>query len=189
MDPEKNEMAEQPETEKPEGNVTPEEQKMYDGVMVAARKVLFGDAEDDTRFKMVLQRLAAAKQGNELPQAIGSMAAVVMANIQGAAEKKGREIPGDVLFHAGDEVVDDIINIAVAGKLIDERQRMDVKPQALFEGLKAFGEDEMRQGKLTPDKQAAAKQELPEIERTARAMLGSEAPAEPAKGIIDSRRA
>lgn len=143
-------------------NVTPEEQAMYDQVISIARKTVFGDKDDDTRFKMVLQRLGASKDA--LPEAIGGIASVVMANISGAAEKKKREVPGYILFHAGDELVDDLLEIAVAGKLVDEGKREEVKKAALFEGLRLYGQNEMDAGKITPDKQQAAKAELQELQ-------------------------
>lgn len=139
-----------------DSTVTPEEQAMYDTVMVNARKVLYGDRDDDSRFKVLLQRMAAGKAN--LPETIGQIAATVLLNIAGAAEQKQRQIPGDVLFHAGDEIVDDLIEIAASGKLMEQGQAEQVKKGALFAGLKMYGEQELKTA--TPEKRQAAAAEL-----------------------------
>jgi hypothetical protein len=169
-------------------NVTPEEQAQYDTVMNAARTNIFGDKNDDTRFKMVLQRLSAGK--DDLATNIGGIAAVTMANIAGAAQQKGREVPGYILFHAGDELVDDLIEVSEGAKLMDPKQRDEVKKQALFEGLKTFGE--AQQKGQSPQAQAAHQAELQQAQQPSGAPPAPAAPPPaqaPAAGIIDSVRA
>ena len=146
-----------PETSEGESsNVTPEEQAMYDAVVTAARGIIF----DDARFKIVLDKLAGGK--DELASTLGHTAAMVMISVQGGIEKQGRTVPGDIMLHAGTEILDDLIEIAMRMKLMDESQREEVTKKALFEGMKVFGDGEISKG-LTPEKQAAAQQEAAAI--------------------------
>ena len=158
-----------------QSTVTPEEQKQYDLTVAAARRNIFGDPQDDTRFKMVLQRMSATK--DDIAESIGGIAATTMLNISGAAQKQNRQVPGDILLHAGDEVVDDLIEIATAAKLMDPKQTEEVKKQAMFAGLKLFGEQQSKT--MTPEQKQQAASELQQ-------MKGAKAPPAP-QGILASR--
>lgn len=117
---------------------TPEQQAQYDQMMLAARKVIYGDpkAPDGTRFQMVLQRLANAK-GN-LAEAIGGITAVILANVAGAAKKQGRTIPTVILVNAGREIIADLIEIAIAAKFMPKEQAAQMVPQAIAYALRAY---------------------------------------------------
>jgi len=128
----------------PKPNVSPQQQGQYDAVMLAARGQIFGDPTkpDETPFKMVLQKLAAGK--TEIANTIGDTAAKVMTSVNGAFQEKGRAIPGDVLLHAGQELVQDLVQVAAAAKLIPEGAAPQVVKQAIFAGLKTFGEAQIK---------------------------------------------
>lgn len=110
-------------------NVTPQAQAMYDRVMLAARRVIFGDPNDDSRFKIVLQRLAGGKA--ELGLTIGQITATVIANVQGAIEKAGKQVSGGILFHAGREIIADLVDIACAYGLMTRAQTQAITKQAV----------------------------------------------------------
>lgn len=170
-------------TDAPTGNVTPEEQKMYDAVMLAARTNIYGDAKDDTRFKMVVQRLMQGRQ--DLASNVGGIAAVTMLNIAGSAQKQGKQVPGDVLLHAGDELVDDLLEIAEKAGLSKPAQHDELKKQAMFDGIKLFAQDQQKQ------KQGAAGGQPPPG-AGAPAPQGAPPPAQPQaqpSGIINAARA
>jgi hypothetical protein len=178
-------------TDQPDSNVSPQEQAQYDTVMIAARKNIFGDGKDDTRFKMVLDRLSKGRE--DLPENIGGIAAVTMSNIAGAAQKQGREVPGYILFHAGDELVDDLIEVAMGAKLAKPDQRDELKKASMFEGLKLFGSTEQRQGAVTPQAQAGYQAELQQLKGgtvSPGATPPQAAPAvpPPQRGIINAAR-
>lgn len=123
---------------KGKANVTREQQTQYDVVISAARKSLYGEAQDDTRFKMLLERLSGAKE--EIANAIGSVTAVVMTNIAGTAKKQGRQIPAPILFHAGREVIADLVEIAVAAKFLEQARAAEVTKEAMLEWVRIFKE-------------------------------------------------
>lgn len=149
-----------------ESNVSPEEQAQYDIVITAARGILFGEAT----FKVVMDKLSGGKA--EIGKTIGHTAAMVITSIKGGVEKQGREVPGDILFHAGEEVVADLIEMAVAAKLMQEADSERVTKEALFEGLKVFGEGEIAKG-VTPEKRAAAQQEVSEADAQSKGLINS----------------
>lgn len=149
-------------------------QAVYDTVVLSAEKNIFGDAKDDTRFKMVLQRLQSGK--DDIAGNIGGIAGVTLSNIQGAAQKQGKDIPGDVLTQAADEIVDRLIDIAVTGKLMDEQQTDQVKKKALFEALKVLGTQDLKT--MTPEKKAKAQEAVSQLKSGARP---------PSQGVIGSR--
>lgn len=163
----------------PQPNVTPEEQRMYDAVMMQARGILFGKADDDQGFRIVLDKLRKGKQA--IGETIGHTAAMVLMSVKKGVEKQGREVPGDILFHAGEEIIDDLLEIAAADKLMKETDTERVKKQAMFEAMRIAGQAEIDGGKVTPDKQAAAKAEM-------QAVLAQGKKPEKPTGIIDQMR-
>lgn len=178
-------------TDHSDTNVSPQEQAMYDVTMIAARKNIYGEGKDDARFKMVLDRLSKGR--NDLAANIGGIAAVTLSNIAGAAKKQGREVPGYILFHAGDELVDDLIEIALGAKLAKPDQRDELKKASMFEGLKLYGSTEQKG--LTPQAKAGYQDELQQLKGGAQpAPATPSAPAMPAmpppsRGIVDAARA
>lgn len=133
-----------------------QDQAMYDTVMLAARKNIFGD-QDDTRFKMVVQRLHGG--GDNVAETAGQIAGVTLANIAGAAAKQNRDIPPKVILQASDEVVDNVLDIAEAGKMVGD-DRESVKKKALMEALRVVGQHQV--GSMTPEKKAQVEQALAE---------------------------
>lgn len=153
-------------TDQGSSNVSPEEQKQYDIVMTAARGILFGEAT----FKTVMDKLSGGK--DEMGKTIGHTAAMVITSIKGGIEKQGRSVPEDILFHAGEEVVSDLIEMAVAAKLMQESEAEAVTKQALFEGLKVFGEGEIAKG-VAPERRASAQQEVAQVDAQSKGLINS----------------
>jgi hypothetical protein len=134
-------------------NVSPEEQQIYDTVVIAANSIIYGDESA----KVVLQKLEA-EQGS--PKIIGHTAAMIALSIQGGAEKQGKQIPPDVLFAAGQEIVANLVELCIAKGLVKEADEQEVFKQSVFEGLKAFGDYEKNSGAITPEVQQQARAEL-----------------------------
>jgi len=141
-------------------NVSPQDQALYDQVMLAARKVIYGDPKnpaDDMRFKMVMQRLQGGK--DEIGVTIGQLTATVLSNVQRAIVQAGKQVPGYILFHAGLELIADLIQTAVAAKLMTDTQSADVTQQAVLEAMKTYKRAQALQTSAQPaQSQAAAPQ-------------------------------
>ncbi len=157
-------------------NTQDQGQAIYDTVVLAAHRNIFGEKDDDTRFKVVLQRLS---QG-DLAENVGNIAGVTLANIKASAEKQQRAIPQDVIVEASDEVVDQLLDIAEAGKLLNG-DRESVKKKAVFAALKVVGENDIKTGKVTPEAKAEAQAAMQKMQGAApKQPMGNE-------GVIASR--
>jgi hypothetical protein len=161
------------------GNVSPEEQDMYDTVMVAALAQIYSDQT----FPTVVEKLKSQKE--EIGAGIGHTAAMILMSIKGAAEQQGKQIPDDVLFGAGQEVVAELIQVAIDAKLMDEAQTDDILQQAMLEGMKVFGQSEIDSGQVTPEMQAQAKADLAQVQAEQGGVPGqASAPQPKPAGIV-----
>lgn len=120
-----------------------EAQKQYDLLTTAALGILYGDMSKD----MVLQKLSGGK--DNMPETIAHTAQNVLKSVVGGIESKGRQVPEEVQTGARQEIVGELIEIAMAAKLIpDEAQGKEVAKAAL----------EMA---MQPEKQPGAPEEQP----------------------------
>jgi hypothetical protein len=85
---------------------------------------------------------------------------MILRSVSGGLKKAGVEVPDDVLFHAGTDLVSDLTELAVTAKLVPEADSDKVAQEAFFQGLKTYGDMEIESGKLTPEHQKAAQREL-----------------------------
>lgn len=172
--------------EKP--NVSRREQLMYDVIMVQAHETMYSEQG----VKSLVDKLASMK--DKLPYAIGHTAAMMIRSVGGGLKKAGIPVEGDILLHAGTELVADITEIAVAAGMLPEAEAEAVGQQAVFEGLKIYGELDMKTG-IDPKKQAAARAELDGAKQYSKvaAAMGAglkpqgQAPA-PQPGLVDAAK-
>jgi hypothetical protein len=142
----------------PPANVSPEEQAMYNTVVIAAQAIIYGQGSGD----MVKQRVLASKGD---PKELGHIAAMIVMSVQGGAKKEGKEIPTDVLFAAGQEVVADVVELAVAAKLVKPGDEEEVFKKTMFEGLRVYGNVQMATGQVSMADRHNAASQLLEIHR------------------------
>lgn len=124
-------------------------QKQYDSVVMAALGILYGEMSRD----MVLQKLEGG--ADNLPQVIGHTAAMVLKSVVEGIKQKGREVPREVIAGAGQEVVAEVMEIAIAAKLLPKEEAETVGKAAMAEARKVFE----GQGAKAP--QGAAPQGMP----------------------------
>lgn len=168
-------------------NVSGGQQVIYDNVMIAARKNIFGDAKDDSRFKIVLQRLTGAK--DDLAETVGNIAATTLYNVSGAAQKAGKQIPNDILLHAGDELVSDLIVVAQDAGLLKVKDKAELEAfhkTALMAGAKLFGQAQLKQ-RAKPAAPPAGAPAQPAAPAPAPGAPPAQPPPPPA-GIINAAR-
>lgn len=150
--------AQPPEQEVPEeeSNVAPEEQEIYDTVVVTAHAYLYSPGSA----KMVVDKLKTQSKEKSLGFAIGHTCAMILLSIKGARAKQGMEpISADVMFAAGQEVLAEIMTIADKAGLAKEDD-VELFKVAAFEAAKAYGDSELKSGDVTPEMQQEAKQEI-----------------------------
>ncbi|MGZ5581795.1 MAG: hypothetical protein ACXWG8_00325 [Usitatibacter sp.] len=160
--PDAEDQAEGPETDDggdEQSNVTPEEQQQYDTVVVAALSFLYADGAT----KMVVQKLKDESQGpGGLAKAIGHTCAMILISVKRALAQKGKQVPPDVMFGAGKEVIAEIITIAEKAGLAKQGDEQLLKTSA-FEAVKAYGDAELQSGELGPQQRQEAQQEMAQL--------------------------
>jgi hypothetical protein len=113
---------------------TPEQQQQYDAVMLAARGIIYSDQGAP----MVLQKLAGGR--DNLGETIGHTAAMILSSVKGGIENKGRQVPNEILFHADQELVADLVEIADASNMLDGADKKKVSNEAFLNSAKTFSE-------------------------------------------------
>lgn len=137
-----------------ESNVTPEEQKQYDTVVGKAMELLY----DEERLGYLVDKLKGGAKN--ISKEIGHSAAMTLSTIDQTVKEQGQQIPEEILFNAGEEIVSQIVDIAVAAGIVSPEQEQDVAEAALYEGLRVWGQNMGRDGKITPERSSEAQEAL-----------------------------
>ena len=86
-------------------NVSPEEQKIYDAFVDNALSVIY----DEKSLPQIIESLKG--DGNPV-DGLANTAGTVVVRVQDSAEQAGQELPPDVVFHAGSEILQDLAQLA-----------------------------------------------------------------------------
>lgn len=124
------------------GGAPPEEQELYNATVGQAYNLIY----DDKVMPRVLNRLSASDPVDGL----AATTVMVMDRVEDSAEKQGVKIPGDVMLHAGMEVMGDLAGLAKDAR-IHEYDKAE-KEAALYQALDQYRQ--MRDGQGRLDKQA-----------------------------------
>jgi hypothetical protein len=119
---------------------TPEEQAIYEKFVNKAMEAIY--AED--ALPSILEMLAADPE--EPLDGLARTAATVVDLIAGKAEEAGEPVPGDVLFHAGVEIVEDLANLASETGIYDFNNDDDAREGAFYRALDIYREMEQARG-------------------------------------------
>jgi hypothetical protein len=123
--------------------VTPEEQQQYDKIVRFAAQLIY---------KNPRQTLAAMNQA-DLPihQAVGRHAANIAQVIENTAKANKEQLDPDVLWHAGSEVIEMLMDLGVQAKAFpldpESEQYQQEAAMALMEAEKAVGERALKDPK------------------------------------------
>jgi hypothetical protein len=140
-------------------NVSPEEQKQYDNVVVAALSFIYSNGAT----KMVVQKLTdESKPPGSIQKAIGHTTAMILLSVNGSIEKRGGQVSKDVIFAAGQEVIAELLTIAENAGL-GKADDMELVKNSMFEAVKAYGDAELRSGELGKDERAQAQREYAQL--------------------------
>jgi hypothetical protein len=135
-------------------NVTPQEQQQYDTVVTACLQLIFGKGT----FPEVVNRLVTGQ--NSIALTIGHMSAMIMQSVNGGVLKAGRQIPANVMFGAGQELVSAVVDLAVHLNLMKQADFQKVYQASLFEGMRVWGLAMGHNGSITPQLQQESQQAL-----------------------------
>ena len=84
---------------------SPEEQDLYEQFVARAYLLIYEDE------KVFADLVAMLKAGDPVTQ-LATAAAMVVYRVKAAADEAGKELPGDVVLHAGKEVFEDLAELA-----------------------------------------------------------------------------
>ncbi|MBC7431718.1 MAG: hypothetical protein H7345_06580 [Rubritepida sp.] len=106
-----------------DGNVSPEEQAMYDKVMEKAAELIYGG--DSTVEPAILQALnvpptpETPDSGKPEIMALANAAFQIGKKLDDSSREQGQPIPDDVLYHAGTEIIEELGEIARTANIHD----------------------------------------------------------------------
>jgi hypothetical protein len=119
-------------------NVTAEEQDLYDATVGQAYNLIYDDE--------VLPRILKRLNGPNPVESLATVAVMVMGRVEDSALKENRKIPGDVMLHAGMEVLQDLASLAAEAKVY--KYDKAEKEAALYQALDQYRQMREGQGRL-----------------------------------------
>ncbi len=154
-------------------NVSPEEQAQYTAFVETALNLISDDRFEDG----LLKSLGGSK---DPVLSLASTALTVVQRVEASASQKGQQVSGDVLLHAGEEIVGALAEMAGAANIHDYTQEeMD---GAFYRAADMYREEKQARGEIDQDAAAADLQDLaaadkagqlpPQFAQAAQAMQG-----------------
>lgn len=137
-----------------EPNVSPEEQAIYDTVVNNALTFIHGEESSQSVMNILNDKSVPPEQN------VGKVVAQITKALQQSAEASGQEIPGDVLFHAGAEIAEEVVSLAVGAGIVGEDQAEDVLQKGFMTAVDLFGQASLQDGSITPEKMEQAKTQM-----------------------------
>lgn len=153
----------------PEESATPEEQAQYDDLM----GTLFGLIHGEKTRSKVLDRLKAGK--DNIGQSVGEMSMTLFEGVESNIEKQGGTIPDSVKMEVGEDLVAELVQMAVLAKLVpDEDEAIGQTMNAAIDVFaSAYGNARREAGKVDP---AAMQGELENLKGAAQSRFGGGQP-------------
>jgi|GEM_PF-1583199 len=157
-------------------NVSPEEQAAYDSFMDVALQVIYGDA-----FNEIFERLRADADPIE---ALAQTAVEIVRRVVASASENGQQMNGDVVFHAGIAIVEELADRM--GDLGIHDFTEDELEKVTYRALDLYRDVEIENGELDQEGAQADWANLQEANRSGEldalmqdmtAMSGGKAPA------------
>jgi hypothetical protein len=106
-----------------DSNVSPEEQQIYDTVMAKAGDIIYGKGKV---MPQIVDALKPAREpakdpaaGNPAVLALANTATQIVSKLDASSKEAGQQIPDDVLYHAGSEIVGMLAEVAEAAGIHD----------------------------------------------------------------------
>jgi len=137
-----------------EPNVSPEEQGMYDTIVNNALTFIHGEDSSQSVLNILNDKTTPPEQN------VGKVVAQIAKALQQSAEASGQEIPGDVLFHAGAEITEEVVSLAVGAGIVNEAEAEDVVQKGFMTAVDLFGQASLQDGSITPEKMEEAKTQM-----------------------------
>lgn len=136
---------------------TPEEQDMLHKTVAVAYEMIYRPDTLPTFLEML-------KGGGDPAKGLAQATVQTVARIQQSAEQAGDKIPGDVLFAAGKEILEDLADLATKAGIHDFAADEDALDGAFFQAVDDYRMLLQEGGKLNPQDYAGEMQKLQEMD-------------------------
>ena len=138
---------------------SPEEQKQYELIVGSAFNMIYD--------KKMLPKITKILEGGGDPNAgLARAASLVMTKIFTGAKQAGQEFSGDVMFHAGTEIFEDLAELSKEAGIHDFSQNPDDLEGAYFLTLDQFRMDMQDAGALDTESAKADFAKLQQMDAT-----------------------
>lgn len=124
-------------------NATPEEQEQYDMFVAQAYNLIYDE-------KMMPQVVEMLKGEGDPIEGLARTASMIISRVRASAIEGGMELSGDVLLHAGTEVLEDLAELSKEAGVKDYTQDPDALEAAYFRALDIFRMELQENGELDP---------------------------------------
>lgn len=124
-------------------NATPEEQEQYNMFVSQAYNLIYDDA-------MMPQIIEMLKGEGDPIEGLARAASMIISRVRASAIEAGMELSGDVLLHAGTEVLEDLAELSKEAEVKDYTQDPDALEGAYFRALDIFRMELQENGELDP---------------------------------------
>lgn len=151
-------------------NVSPEEQAQYDAFVRNAMELIYAEGEEGADVHPeILRRLST---GNKPQEVVAQTTVWLVSILEKNAEQAGSPVEDDVLFHAGREVLEQLIEVMEAAKLHDFKEA-EIQG-AWYNALDIYREtmsdvDGQGGGRFNPEQAASEFEALNEADKEGRA--------------------
>lgn len=136
---------------------TEEEQAQYDLVVARAVKFIHGEGRENT-----LKMMAA---GAKPAEGVGTAAANIVKMIEQSAGKSGKAFADGVLFHAGAEIVEELMEFGEQAGVFefrDDAEAQQEMDESIMYALKAYGEGGLAAGTIPQEEIDSSKKYMQE---------------------------
>jgi hypothetical protein len=135
----------QPPTGDMDEGASEQEQQQYDDLMGSAFGLIHGKEYRD-------KTVARLKQGKDIGKTIGEMALAIFNALEGQVVDAGSEIPDAVRMEAGEDIIMELVQVAVAAQLMpDDDATLDkVIASAMTVAIGQYADQAKNEGRVDP---------------------------------------
>lgn len=130
-------------------NVSPEEQAAYDQFVNNAYNVIYSGQDQSGKPTPAPAILQSLKASQDPIDNLAHTTVLVVNMVQQSAQKAGKQVPDDVVFHASTEIGEDLANLAKLAKIHDYSEKE--LQAAFYRGADMYRQMGEASGQINPD--------------------------------------
>lgn len=132
---------------------SPEEQEIYNRVVAMAILAIYDK-------KMMPKTIEFIEKSDDPVEAVAEIVSQIGMRVYNKAKEKGHDIPGDIMLHAGQEIVEEVINLAEAAGVAEFTPQQ--AEAAFYAAADKFGQAGRKMGVYSEEQ---AKSDMAELDR------------------------